>query len=98
MSPPRESRLARWSRLKTQARDAEHDVYLAGQPDRAGLVAARDAGVTVVIDLRGAGEDRGMEDEVSVGDRFSLEIKGTKTTDKNTAQWTKLFFKTLCLM
>ncbi len=45
----------------------------AGQPDRQALKVFADSGYVAVIDMRGADEDRGMEDEPGVVEDLGLE-------------------------
>lgn len=68
----------------------EHRYISTGQPDAALLSAAKDAGYVAVIDLRTAGEDRGMnEAEVveSLGMSYtSIEVAGASGVNFENAQ------------
>ena len=59
-----------------------HRYVSMGQPDAAILEAVRDAGFVAVIDLRTAGEDRGLDEPAVVDalgmDYHSLEIAGAQ--------------------
>lgn len=65
-------------------------LYTAGQPTAEQLAQAKAAGVTTVIDLRGAGEDRGFDEPATaraLGLRYlSLPVAGGKGVTVETAR------------
>lgn len=72
-SPPRPAAFVDVTDVPTTgAADGAAGIASAGQPDAAALEAFAAAGYVAVIDLRGVGEDRGL-DEPAVAERFGLE-------------------------
>ncbi len=58
------------------------DVISAGQPDAAKIAEYADNGVAVIIDLRGATEDRGLEDEAATVEAAGMKYVPLPITGK----------------
>lgn len=61
--------------------EAVNGITSSGQPDEAALKVFSDSGYAAVIDLRGAGEDRGF-DEQQVAEQLGLEYVSLPITER----------------
>lgn len=76
--------------VEAGAVEAVGGVTSSGQPDEAALQVFKDSGYVAVIDLRGANEDRGLDEEVAVEslgmDYVNLPVSGRDAIGFENAQ------------
>ncbi len=58
-------------------------ITAAGQPDEAALQVFADAGYTAVIDMRGPGEDRGLDDEPAAVEALGMQYVAFPITGRD---------------